>query len=259
MPPQRGPGFRRALACCGCLAKERGSNRRGRCAGCCNCLGKGLVLCRCPRWFAVLVSFLIFFGILGGIGLLIKSAIDDMMTRRDAYEVRWDELKNGTRRWLADMDVDMDTVLSSNNGAFDVNLAITVVSYIVSFLLDLFLMLLFTCYLLMEKKSFLEERDGISLQALDTLRKFDEATKVYINYKIILSAGTGLGAGGFLYACSVDLAPLLGFMAFLLNFVPIVGSVIATVLPLPIVLFQVRTPSIATPRVAAPMIEASSV
>ena len=51
-------------------------------------------------------------------------------------------------------------------------------------------------------------------------------------------AGTGFGAGIILTICEVDLAPLFGLLAFLFNFIPIVGSVIATFLPLPIVLFQ---------------------
>ena len=36
----------------------------------------------------------------------------------------------------------------------------------------------------------------------------------------------------------VDLAPLFGLLAFLFNFIPIVGSVIATFLPVPVILFQ---------------------
>ena len=106
--------------------------------------------------------------------------------------------------------------------------------------------MLFACYLLMEKKSFLSSRavrnGGVVGSAdqdwVDTLRQFDEAVKTYINYKAILSAATGLFAGLILQLCEVDLAPLFGLLAFLLNFVPIVGSVIATVLPIPVVLFQ---------------------
>ena len=56
--------------------------------------------------------------------------------------------------------------------------------------------------------------------------------------KFGLSAATGFFAGLVLALCGVDLAPLFGLMAFLLNFIPIVGSVIATLIPLPIVLFQ---------------------
>ena len=59
--------------------------------------------------------------------------------------------------------------------------------------------MLFACYLLMEKKSFLSSRavrnGGVVGSAdqdwVDTLRQFDEAVKTYINYKAILSAATG--------------------------------------------------------------------
>lgn len=56
--------------------------------------------------------------------------------------------------------------------------------------------------------------------------------------KFGLSAATGFFAAVILAACGVDLAPLFGLLAFLFNFIPIVGSVIATIVPLPVVLFQ---------------------
>ena len=97
-----------------------------------------------------------------------------------------------------------------------------------------------------EKKGFLEGSPTMSRTSIKTLREFDEAVKTYINYKVILSLGTGaktpyrhptrtawdssdnsalglcvvagLGAGVFLWICGVDLAPLFGFLAFLVSF-----------------------------------------
>eukprot|EP01047_Picozoa_sp_COSAG01_P071141 COSAG01_NODE_10965_length_2038_cov_1.301702_4_plen_92_part_00 len=53
------------------------------------------------------------------------------------------------------------------------------------------------------------------------MRAIDQAIKIYINYKIVLSAATGVLAGVFLQILRVDLAPLFGLLAFLLNFIPI--------------------------------------
>ena len=50
----------------------------------------------------------------------------------------------------------------------------------------------------------------------------------------------------FLSALGVDLALVFGLFAFLLNFIPNIGSVIATLLPLPVVMFNPEiTPSTA--------------
>lgn len=51
-----------------------------------------------------------------------------------------------------------------------------------------------------------------------------------------LSAATGLLVGGILAVLGVPLAMVFGLFAFLLNFIPSIGSIIATLLPLPVVL-----------------------
>ena len=71
--------------------------------------------------------------------------------------------------------------------------------------------------------------------------KIESRIKRYIVAKIALSAVTGLLVGLILYALGVDLAPVFGFLAFLLNFIPSIGSIIATLLPLPILLVSPET------------------
>ena len=60
----------------------------------------------------------------------------------------------------------------------------------------------------------------------------------YIATKALLSGATGLLVGTVLAVLGVDLALVFGLFAFLLNFIPSVGSLIATLLPLPIVLMS---------------------
>ncbi|MBU1433250.1 AI-2E family transporter, partial [Myxococcota bacterium] len=62
--------------------------------------------------------------------------------------------------------------------------------------------------------------------------------KRYIIIKVSLSAVTGILVALILSALRVDLAIFFGLMAFVLNFIPSVGSIIATLLPLPIVLLD---------------------
>jgi AI-2 transport protein TqsA len=60
--------------------------------------------------------------------------------------------------------------------------------------------------------------------------------KTYLVMKVVVSAVTGLLVGAILYILDVPLALVFGLFAFLLNFIPNVGSVIATLLPLPVVI-----------------------
>jgi len=60
--------------------------------------------------------------------------------------------------------------------------------------------------------------------------------KRYIGTKVLISAGTGLSVGLILMALGIPLATAFGLMAFLLNFIPSVGSIVAVLLPLPVLL-----------------------
>ena len=92
---------------------------------------------------------------------------------------------------------------------------------------DVVLVLLLAVYILMERpQEEPEHRVVLEIEAM---------IKNYINLKIMLSAATGFLVAVFLGACNVQLAAVFGLLAFLLNFIPCVGSAIATVLPLPLI------------------------
>ena len=68
------------------------------------------------------------------------------------------------------------------------------------------------------------------------LADIDEKIKNYIQVKTLLSLCTGFMVGLLLHILGVDLAFVFGLMAVLLNFIPNVGSIIATLLPIPVIL-----------------------
>lgn len=77
--------------------------------------------------------------------------------------------------------------------------------------------------------------------------------KRYLVTKALLSAATGTLVGGVLAVLGVDLALVFGLFAFLLNFIPSVGSVIATLLPLPVVIVSPDiSPTVAILAIAIP-------
>jgi AI-2 transport protein TqsA len=64
----------------------------------------------------------------------------------------------------------------------------------------------------------------------------ESRVKRYLVTKAVISAATGTLVGLTLTLLGVPLAMAFGLLAFLLNFVPSVGSIIATLLPLPVVM-----------------------
>jgi len=70
------------------------------------------------------------------------------------------------------------------------------------------------------------------------LREIELSVRRYVGQQVILAAVTGVGTAIILAILGVDFAIVFGMLAFLLNFVPSIGSVIAIFLPLPVILID---------------------
>jgi AI-2 transport protein TqsA len=66
--------------------------------------------------------------------------------------------------------------------------------------------------------------------------KIETRIKRYIMLKFFVSTLNGFIAASIYYALDVELAMVFGVLHFVMNFIPHVGPIIATVLPLPVVL-----------------------
>jgi AI-2 transport protein TqsA len=70
------------------------------------------------------------------------------------------------------------------------------------------------------------------------LGEIESSVQKYVVTTVFLSLGTGFLVGLTLSVLGVELAWMFGFLAFLLNFVPSVGAIIATLLPVPVILLN---------------------
>ena len=85
---------------------------------------------------------------------------------------------------------------------------------------------------------FLMLERGDRTVPVDSLRgQVERRIQGYIAVTFLVSAATGVLTGAILWALGVRLAWAFGALAFVLNFIPNVGSVVATLLPVPMVLF----------------------
>jgi AI-2 transport protein TqsA len=70
------------------------------------------------------------------------------------------------------------------------------------------------------------------------MAEIEKSVKKYLITKVFTSAITGVLVGLILLFLGVDLALAFGLCAFILNFIPSIGSIIATLLPLPFVIIN---------------------
>ncbi|MCO4761355.1 MAG: AI-2E family transporter [Myxococcales bacterium] len=188
---------------------------------------------RFPHWLAVIAALSVGFLLLTGAGIVVGRSVKTLMGHADAYEQQLQTAVRQAAAWLHGQGI---TVGSE---AFERHLAAAPVGSIlmrlantlVDLLSNTFLVLVFAVYLLQGGAEAEADPDDTGLWD-----RIDEQIKRYVNLKIALSAGTGATVWLILTVLGIDLAMVFGVMAFALNFVPNVGSVIATLLPLPLVL-----------------------
>lgn len=95
---------------------------------------------------------------------------------------------------------------------------------------DSFVIMLVTIFMLLEVKSFLLKADIIEKvhgNSLDFLDKIGVSIRNYLSIKTVISLMTGVFIWVWLLVVGVDYAILWGLLAFLLNYIPNIGSIIA--------------------------------
>lgn len=98
---------------------------------------------------------------------------------------------------------------------------------------DTILVLMLAVFILLERP------EGRTIQGdHKVMQKIEDMVKNYISLKTALSAVTGILVAIILELCSVKMGIIFGFLSMLLNFIPNVGSMIAMVLPVPLIILD---------------------
>ena len=112
-----------------------------------------------------------------------------------------------------------------------------------SFMGNLMWVLLFMVFILAEREAFtkrLVNRLGQERSApiLDSMDNINDAIQQYLGLKTLISLLIGVMVTVVLWLLGIDFALLWGTLVFILNFIPTIGSIVATVPPIAITLFQ---------------------
>lgn len=185
-----------------------------------------------PRVVSVIITLLVVAGLLAVLGLLISTSARGLLDSQDIYRQK---LADWAQRTLAILDRwGLDLGQQNLIDAFRQMPVMRVVQRTAGTMFGLltngFLVLIFVIFLLLGREPG-RPRPEIFVAIDYRIRKF-------IVMKFLISAATGVMVGIILALFGLELALVFGVLAFLLNFIPSIGSVIATFLPLPIALVQ---------------------
>ena len=188
-----------------------------------------------PRSIAVSVAMLAVLALLAILGLALIVALHTMLRTAGEYSDSFTEL---TRRLLAqldawDIDVDRSRIVADLQDRIPGAVAQTV-GTATGLLSNGFLIMIFAAFLLVGRSSA-NPSTGIYAEIESTIRR-------YIATKVAISTVTGLLVWAILAMFGLRLAFVFGMLAFILNFIPSIGSVIATLLPIPVAVAQFQDP-----------------
>jgi predicted PurR-regulated permease PerM len=188
-----------------------------------------------PTPLALIVVLLGLLGIGAVFGGLISSSINEFTRSLPAYQQRFGSVITSITGTLKDLGIDFGTATSETN-PFNPKAALGMVGNLAgnlgTLLNNAFLLFLTVCFILLEASSFpqkVREAFGDSPQMESRMTEIGESIRRYLGIKTLTSAATGFLAYGAMMLLGVKFAPLWGLTAFLLNFVPAVGSVIAAI------------------------------
>lgn len=190
-----------------------------------------------PTWAALP---LVLVGVVGSfmlVGLLIGNSIKTFSSKLPLYEKRLGELLGGGSAWLSSKGMDVDLSTDSLLGYLDAgklaNFAGTLVTSLGNVLSDTAFVLLATIFILAEAAG-LPRKLKVAFGSQTELGRFSgviEELQHYLAIKTRISVTSGVLSGLLCWVVGVDYPLLWGVLAFLLNYIPTLGSVIALTLP----------------------------
>jgi len=185
-----------------------------------------------PRGGSILIALLLVLGIMTLLVMLITVSARGLADSAPIYRERLESMAAGFVSVLDRFHIDLgqDAILEGVKQLPVFSVVRSTAGGVVSFLTNGFLVFVFTIFLLAGRTPN-EERVGMR-------REIDAKIRRYLITKVTTSAVTGILVGSILGILGLDLAFVFGVLAFFLNFIPNVGSIIAVLLPLPLAIVQ---------------------
>ena len=177
------------------------------------------------------------------LGVLVGTSLNEFLGSLPSYQERLSAQVTALTDWLRGKGVDIPEkdLRDALHPGSAMRLAGTLLSTLSGVLTDAFLILLTIIFILLEAADFpkklkaaLKKPEG----SLTTIERFSRSANRYVVIKTLLSIVVGVAIWLWLVILGVDYPVLWGTLAFMLNFVPNIGSILAAAPPALLALVQ---------------------
>lgn len=190
---------------------------------------------RVPSILAALLIVSMIMLILGIVGLILGTSIADFTAALPVYQARLDVIVDRALVFVAqhlDAGAEIRNIGDMVDPGWAMGLVATILNSLKDVLTNTFLIIFTMIFMLLEASTAqtkVEAAFGRRADSLEGPRIFLQNLGRYLGIKTIVSLATGLCAGVLTWSIGLDFPLLWAMLAFLLNYVPTIGSIIAAV------------------------------
>ncbi|MEO8166677.1 MAG: AI-2E family transporter [bacterium] len=187
-----------------------------------------------PSVVAVLIVVAAMVTLVLGLGIVVGASLNDFSNALPVYQTRMHDMMQGFKDFLRTkgMRVTDKILLGYVNPEAILNFTGTLFAQLSSVLSNILVILFTVMFILLEGSGFpvkLRAVLGNPQAAFPQLTKFANDLKRYMFIKTLINLTAGILTALWLSFLGVDFPVLWGFLAFLLHFIPSVGSIVAAV------------------------------
>ncbi|HDP94066.1 MAG TPA: AI-2E family transporter [Candidatus Aminicenantes bacterium] len=195
---------------------------------------------RVPRALGLVFLLVFLFVLCYFFGLLIYTGASAFINKFPAYSQTLARMLNSLFEQLRMPVVDVERFIADFDWSKSINtitsmLSSTLGSFAV-FLGNLFLIIVFLMFMLAGRTA-MEGRVGRAfatrraVQMLEVLRSIEDKVQHYLLLKTLISLLTAVVGAGIMWLAGIDFVLFFALVIFLFNFIPNIGSIMATILP----------------------------
>jgi AI-2 transport protein TqsA len=190
---------------------------------------------RIPSFFAAMIIVSAIMLMLSVLGSILGSSIAEFTAALPGYQARLDVIVDGIFEFVIkhlNGDESMESLGDMIDPGWAMGLVASILNSLKGVLTNVFLIIFLVIFMLLEVSSVatkVEAAFGRSADSMEGPRAFLQNLGRYLGIKTIVSTATGVCAGVLTWSLGLDFPLLWAMLAFLLNYVPTIGSIIAAV------------------------------
>lgn len=180
----------------------------------------------------IVIAMMILLGVVGGI---LGNSIAEFTAQLPNYQARLETIVASTGAFISNLlgeEARIQNITELIDPGFAMGFAANLLTSLQDVLTNTFLILFTMVFILLEASSMKVKAKaafGTRADVLNRSRDFMHSLGRYLGYKTVVSLATGVSAWILALIVGLDFPLLWGMLAFLFNYVPTIGSIIAAV------------------------------